>query len=73
MKHVGSRPKYPLVVDDRYKRIIWREYLPEGGYRIWNSKTLNSGCGSQLTDVKREGNLIFCEKCGEWVNENQFI
>lgn len=74
MKHVGSRPEFlPLELDDTRKQYIWYENFPDGGYRIWNNKTLNSGCGTHLTDIKREGNLIFCNRCKEWANENQFV
>lgn len=79
MKHIGVRPEYPLEADERsgHKKlnIVYYENFPDGSYKIWNKKLLNSGCG-QSTDqpiIKDANNLLWCKHCQEWCNENQFI
>lgn len=76
MRHIGVRPEtLPLEKDERTttrRREVFYEVLPDGGYRIWNHKLLNSGCGRTLIDLVIDGDLIFCPTCKEWANKNQF-
>lgn len=75
-KHVGVRPLGELTRDDsnshKRRNIVYYEDLPDGGYRIWSEKTLKSGCGRTVTEVMRDGELIYCPYCKEWASEIQF-
>ena len=76
MRHVGIRPKYKTY---RYTRKLQArngqsyELLPEGGYRLWTDRMLNSGCNQVLVNVKRYRGLIYCPHCEEWFSEEQFV
>lgn len=71
-RHIGVRPSGELKrVQDSTK--VWREDLGDEGYRLWNAKTLNSGCGKVLDKYKVVGHLIYCKFCGELANINQFV
>lgn len=74
MKHKGIRPIYlPLEKDDDgRKRTTYYEYLPDGGYKIWNNKLLNSGCGKEITVITKCDELVWCPFCNEWASESQF-
>lgn len=80
MRHIGIRPKAPLkLIDDGKLRVTYHEYLPEGGYRIWNNKLLKSGCGNVIIDhpgysqVQENDSLLYCPFCEEWASKEQFI
>jgi len=75
MRHDGVRPEHPLVFDEdasTRKHKFWKEIMPDGSYKVWNNRTLRSGCGNYLTDVKMEGTLVYCDKCKEWFDIKQF-
>ena len=81
IKHVGVRPThYPLTVDEsqsnKRRNIIYYEMIPGGGFKIWNNRTLSSGCGLVIEDATindTNKDLIWCPHCKEWANYNQFI
>lgn len=74
MRHVGVRPEHlPLErAESKKKRVTYYENFPDGSYKIWNTRQLNSGCNSTLTDPETDGNLIYCYICKAWFHENQF-
>lgn len=87
MRHVGVRPLGKLVrEDDAKRRQTYYETLDDGGYRIWNDKLLNSGCGKSvdipeqyreategMLEVSDNLSLLWCPHCREWAHSNQFI
>lgn len=73
MIHCGVRPKSVIIKqEDGRLRKTYHELLNGGGYKIWNEKLLNSGCGKEIDDVERDGELIYCPWCDEWFNKNQW-
>lgn len=70
--HKGVRPKGELV-RVRSKGIrVWKEMLPDGGYRLWNEQTLRNGCGNAIKVVREARGLIYCPHCEKWYNKEQF-
>ena len=77
VKHVGVRPGIdnPLVDVKRGSRHYLKEHLPEGGFKIWSSKSINSGCDAFINankKLKGHDNLIYCPVCGEWRRDIEF-
>jgi len=74
MRHVGVRPTHlPLEVQEGgRKRKTYYENFPDGSYKIWNARLLNSGCGRTLTEYEEDGNLIYCSYCKTWNDKTQF-
>lgn len=71
--HVGVRPEYEIREVDRFGvNRIYREERPDGSYKIWNERQLESGCGFGLTKVVEADNLLFCRYCDEWFSKDQF-
>lgn len=75
VKHVGVRPKYPLVgqVKVRARTFYQIEELPDGGKKWWSVKDLNSGCDNVVDKTIGMHDLIFCKYCDEWYAQKQFI
>ena len=76
--HAGVRPLGKIEREDGgKKRNTYYEDLEDGGYRIWNDKLLNSGCGRTVdgegSEVSEDISLLWCPHCREWANKNQFI
>lgn len=84
-RHVGVRPLGKLTRDEEIRRNTYYEET-ESGYRIWNDKLLNSGCGKTvdiperyreategMLQVSEDISLLWCPHCREWANQNQFI
>lgn len=72
-KHKGIRPSYPIALIN-WKKSIYIEDLPGDGYRIWNLRMLNSGCGKILVDdeIVLSG-CIYCPHCDEYFNQEQWV
>lgn len=74
--HVGIRPKGELTYySDKSKkkfRKTYHEALPKGGYKVWTSRMLNSGCNKKTGDIIKLGELIYCPHCKEYFSEDQF-
>ena len=76
--HVGVRPKYKLTLENckdevkrRYKGCYY-EHLPDGGFKVWTSRMLASGCNKVLDDIVRKYKLIYCPHCDEFFSKDQF-
>lgn len=75
LKHVGIRPIHPLIFFNRRLRIVHRykyEVFPDGSYKLWSKKMLNSGCNHLVNGDIRVGDLIYCDYCDELFSSNQF-
>lgn len=71
IKHVGIRPLHPLTLVD-YKRKIYYEYFPDGSYRVWNERQLNSGCGVETELILTMSGCLYCPACKEYFSDNQW-
>lgn len=70
--HVGTRPTYELQVLD-FKRKLYIEEFPDGGYRIWNKRMLKSGCNKTIdNDPEEMRGCLYCPWCDEWFNREQW-
>jgi hypothetical protein len=71
-KHKGIRPSFEIALIN-WKKSIYIEEYPNGNYRIWNLRMLNSGCGKILEDdeILLSG-CIYCPHCDEYFNEEQW-
>jgi hypothetical protein len=73
LKHIGVRPVGELeFLDDGRMRKTWIERLPDGGYKLWNKRLLNSGCNKIVYEDEHDGELIYCPWCEAWFSRNQF-
>lgn len=81
MKHVGLRPEGEIkTTQEIYKtesslNYFYKNHVEEfedGSKKIWNARTLASGCGNETKSAKRLGELIYCEHCDEYFNKEQF-
>ena len=71
--HKGIRPLFPIQIINWKKSIYLEEFPDDTGYRIWNLRMLNSGCGKSLTgDEIILSGCIYCPHCDEYFNEEQW-
>lgn len=71
IKHIGRRPQYPVQVLD-FKRKTYIEEFPDGSYKIWNKKMLNSGCDGVVEEIKELYDCIYCPHCNEYFSKDQW-
>jgi hypothetical protein len=50
LRHKGIRPLHSLALIDFKKKIYCEEY-PDGTFKLWNNRTLNSGCVLEVTTL----------------------
>ena len=75
LKHVGVRPSGRMIGFSKdLKEIPNNKYelLPLGGYRMWSSRMLRSGCNKVVSGKEMMEGLIYCKYCDEFFNANQF-
>ena len=70
-RHVGVHPSFPIHETERVG--VYVEHLPDGGKRLWNAKTLNSGCDKIVDIIDYRDGLIYCPYCDEMCAEEQFL
>lgn len=69
LRHVGIRPLYSLTLID-FKKKIWEEEVTE---KLWNLRTLNSGCGKSFEGYQLEMyDCIYCPYCDEYFSKDQW-
>lgn len=69
LRHVGIRPLYSLTLID-FKKKIWEEEVTE---RLWNLRTLNSGCHQVFEGYTLEiYDCIYCPYCDEYFSKEQW-
>lgn len=69
--HKGVRPTYDIQMLD-FKRKIYLEELPCGGYRLWNRRQLFSGCDNETDSPMEMRGCYYCKTCDEWFNKEQW-
>lgn len=69
LRHKGVRPVHDVV---RINKRYYVETAPDGSTKLWTNKTLYSGCDGELVSPRVLGDLIFCPRCNEWFNKEQF-
>lgn len=74
LRHVGLHPTHPIELLD-FKRKLYIEDFPDGTYKIWNKRQLNSGCGKTvpLTYMREMRGCIYCPWCDEWFSKKQWL
>lgn len=73
LRHVGIRPKHSLTLID-FKKKIWEEEYPDGKIKVWNLRTLNSGCDKSFEGYQLEiYDCIYCPYCDEYFSKDQWI
>lgn len=72
LKHKGIRPTYPLLQLD-FKRKLYYEEFPDGKIKIWNKRTLISGCDTVVENPRRLMECYYCPKCDEWFSVDQWV
>jgi len=76
LKHIGIRPIQKLITYGPGYKEIWGyryELFPDGGYRKWSMRTLESGCRKVVSGDKTLRGLIYCSECDEYFSTNQFL
>ena len=69
VKHIGKSPTYPLYSHED----VYIEILPDGSKKVWNCKTLNTGCDKEIKEPLVYEGLIYCPFCDEMCNQDQFL
>jgi hypothetical protein len=72
--HKGIRPIADIEVLD-FKRKLYIEELPDGTYRVWTKKQLNSGCNLVTRSLAYRDELMgcfYCKHCNEWFSKDQW-
>jgi hypothetical protein len=69
--HKGVRPVYDIYLVDFKKKIYYEEY-PNGTIKLWNLRTLNSGCGNVISAPRELMDCYYCPKCDEYFSKNQW-
>lgn len=71
LRHKGIRPKYEVQVLD-FKRKLYIEELPDGSYKVWTKKQLNSGCDYIAKYANELMGCQYCPWCNEWFSMDQW-
>lgn len=71
VKHIGKRNTYPIFPTETDG--VYHELLPDGSIKVWNAKTLNTGCDTEIDTVLVDEGLIYCPFCDEMCNQDQFL
>lgn len=71
LRHKGIRPVHPVEVLD-FKRKLFIEDYPDGGYKIWTQRMLRSGCDKIVEDIHELRDCYYCPRCDEWFHKDQW-
>lgn len=74
--HVGIRPKNKVVrFNQNHREVLGYKYelFPDGSYKLWSNRQLESGCNNVVDENVRMNDLIYCPYCDEYFSRDQFI
>jgi len=70
--HKGIQPTESIIQIEGSRRDVRFELFKDGGYRIWTTRMLRSGCNKLVYGDLENDSLIYCEYCDEFFSIDQF-